>query len=124
MLWLTTFVLAGSALAASTLAGKKRRRRKSTCRTWLAASQRDRDRGKRTPGSLLRDGLQKTLEPLFGQTHSRPLRASRSPSGLRAMRPQRVASAGSASRRRPESMSQTASCPIDGATARVSPSRA
>ena len=71
MLWLTTFVLAGSALAASTLAGKKRRRRKSTCRTWLAASQRDRDRGKRTPGSLLRDGLQKTLEPLFGQTHSR-----------------------------------------------------
>ncbi len=84
MLLLTTFVLAGSALAASTLAGKTMRRRKSPCRTWLAASRRDRDRGKRTPGSLLRDGLQKTLEPLFGQTHSRPLRTRRSGAGAEA----------------------------------------
>ena len=86
MLLLTTFVLAGSVLAASTLAGKTMRRRKSTCRTWLAASQRDCDRGKRTPGSLLRDGLQKTLEPLFGQTHSRQLRARRSGAGAEATR--------------------------------------
>jgi cation transport ATPase len=77
MLLLTTFVLAGSALAASTLTGKTMRRRKSACRTWLAASQRDRDRGKRTPGSLLFDGLQKTFALLFGQTRSHQLWARR-----------------------------------------------
>src|SRR3989442_13771773 len=73
MLLLTTLVLVGSGLAASTPAVKKMRLRKSTCRTWLSERPMDRDRGKRQPRSLLLDGIQKTLEPLFGQTHSRQL---------------------------------------------------
>ena len=75
MLLLTTLVLVGSGLAASTPAVKKMRLRKSTCRTWLSERPMDRGRGKRQPGSLLLDGIQKKLEPLFGQTRSRQLRA-------------------------------------------------
>src|SRR5882724_556759 len=74
MLLLTTLVLVGSGLAA-TPAVKKMRLRKSTCRTWLSERPMDRDRVKRQPGSLLLDGLQKTLEPLFGQTRNQQLRA-------------------------------------------------
>src|SRR2546429_5136569 len=75
MLLLTTLVVVGSGLAVSTPAVKKMCRRKSTCRTWLSERPIDRDRGKRQPRSLLLDGIQKKLEPLFGQTHSRQLRA-------------------------------------------------
>ncbi len=70
-------VLVGSGLAASPVA-KKMRLRKSPCRTWLSERPLDRDRVKRQSGSLLFDGLQKTLAPLFGQTRSRQLQALRS----------------------------------------------
>jgi len=80
MLLLTTLVLVGSGLAA-TPAVKKLRLRKSTCRTWLSERPLDRDRVKRQPGSLLLDGIQKKLEPLFGQTRSRQLQAMRPVAG-------------------------------------------
>jgi cation transport ATPase len=76
MFLLPTLVLAGSALTVTALAGQTVRRRKAACRTWLAASQRNRDRGMRTPRSLLFDGLQKTFAPL-GDPTQRPLRARR-----------------------------------------------
>jgi len=80
MLLLTTLVLVGSGLAA-TPAVKKLRLRKSTCRTWLSERPLDRARVKRQPGSLLLDGIQKKLEPLFGQTRSRQLQAMRPVAG-------------------------------------------